>query len=51
LPFHEFTLFQAANDYAPSIGSKILTSDDASNETAIRQATAAMFANGSAAVS
>ncbi|KAF7344542.1 Cytochrome P450 [Mycena sanguinolenta] len=36
-------------DYVPSIGSKILMSDEASNETAVRQATAAMFANGSAA--
>jgi uncharacterized membrane protein len=35
----------------PSIGSKILLGDEAGNETAVRQATAAMFANGSAAVS
>ncbi|KAF7360436.1 CUE domain-containing protein [Mycena venus] len=39
----------ATNDYLPSINSKILTADEFNDETTVRQATAAMFANGSAA--
>lgn len=41
---------QATNDYVPSVGSKLLTSGETGDETAVRQATSAMFASGSAAV-
>ncbi|KAJ7634757.1 cytochrome P450 [Roridomyces roridus] len=40
----------ATNDYVPSIGSKILSAGVEEEETVVRQTTAAMFANGSAAV-
>ncbi|KAJ7640875.1 cytochrome P450 [Mycena polygramma] len=49
VPFSVLKKEMAKNDYMPSIGSKILTSGEAFDETAVRQATAAMFANGSAA--
>ncbi|KAF8190347.1 cytochrome P450 [Mycena galopus ATCC 62051] len=49
VPFNVLKSKMATNDYVPSIGSKILTSGEANDETAVRQATAAMFANGSAA--
>ncbi|KAJ7266905.1 cytochrome P450 [Mycena haematopus] len=49
VPFNLLKNQMVTQDYLPSIGSKILTSDEANNETVARQATAAMFANGSAA--
>ncbi|KAJ7792939.1 cytochrome P450 [Mycena olivaceomarginata] len=49
VPFDVLKKTMATEDYVPSIGSKILLGDEAGNETAVRQATAAMFANGSAA--
>ncbi|KAJ6495261.1 cytochrome P450 [Mycena sanguinolenta] len=49
VPFDLLKKQMATDDYVPSIGSKILMGDEASNETAVRQTTAAMFANGSAA--
>ncbi|KAJ7664304.1 cytochrome P450 [Mycena rosella] len=49
VPFGILKDGMATNDYMPSVGSKLLTSDEAVDETAVRQTTAAMFASGSAA--
>ncbi|KAJ7126055.1 cytochrome P450 [Mycena epipterygia] len=49
VPFEILKNGMATNDYVPSVGSKLLTSGEAIDETAVRQATAAMFASGSAA--
>ncbi|KAJ7485440.1 cytochrome P450 [Mycena latifolia] len=49
VPFGILKNKMATNDYVPSVGSKLLVSDEAVDETAVRQTTAAMFASGSAA--
>ncbi|KAJ7185509.1 cytochrome P450 [Mycena filopes] len=49
VPFNLLKQEMTTNDYVPSVGSKLLTTDETIDETAVRQAAAAMFASGSAA--
>ncbi|KAJ7037884.1 cytochrome P450 [Mycena alexandri] len=49
VPFNLLKQEMATGEYVPSVGSKLLTTDETVDETAIRQAAAAMFASASAA--
>ncbi|KAJ6576760.1 cytochrome P450 [Mycena sp. CBHHK59/15] len=49
VPFNILKTRMAEAHYVPSVGSKLLSNGESVDETIIRQATAAMFASGSAA--